>query len=74
MGQTRTRVSVRWDGAAGGGTHVDILDFLVVCAFAVRVDETPIDARDEVAGDDEFHDRMERIFARNNHGVEFLGL
>jgi hypothetical protein len=40
----------------------------------MRVDETPIDARDEVVGDDEFDDRMERLFARNNHDVEFLGL
>ena len=34
---------VRWDGVAGGGMRVDVLEFLVVCASAGGVDEMPCD-------------------------------
>lgn len=50
-------------------------EFSVVCASTGGVDEAPGDARDEeLVGDDELDDRVERLFARGEHRVEFLGL
>ena len=53
----------------------DVLELPVVGAPAGGVDETAGDARDEeLVGDGELDDRVERLFARGEHRVEFFGL
>jgi hypothetical protein len=53
----------------------DVLELPVVGATAGGVDETAGDARDEeLVGDGELDDRVERLFARSEHRVEFFGL
>lgn len=47
----------------------------MVGTAAGRVNETAGDTRnEELVGDDEFDNRIELLFARFQHGVEFLSL
>ena len=47
----------------------------MIGAAAGGVDEASGDARDEeLVGDFELYDRVERLFSRSEHRVEFLGL
>jgi hypothetical protein len=53
----------------------DVLELPVVSSSAGGVDETPGDTRDEeLVGDGEFYDRVERLFPQREHRVEFLRL
>ena len=59
-------------GARTGG---DALEFAVVRAAARGVDEAAGDTRDEeLVGDDELDDVVERLLALREHRVELLGL
>jgi len=55
--------------------HVYVLELPVVRASTGGVDETPRDTRnEELVGDLELDDRIEHLFPRGEHRVEFLCL